>query len=51
MENWEVQEMKDSLVMMRYLAGDIEDKKMLGKALEYMNELEEKLIEIANQRR
>lgn len=48
MENWEIQSMKDDMSVLSYNFQGTEVSETLGKALNYINDLEEKLVEIAN---
>lgn len=48
MENWEIQSMKDDLVMLGYVLQETRDGEILYKAFRYINYLEERLAEIAN---
>jgi len=50
MENWEIQSMKDDMSVLSYNFQGTEVSETLGKALSYINDLEEKLVEIANDR-
>ena len=47
MENYEVNEIKDDLVMLESQFEDSRDGDVLAKAFHYINYLEEKLINIA----
>lgn len=48
MENYEIQEMKDDLYNLSYELEGCRDGNTIRKALEYINELEDKLCEIAS---
>ena len=48
MENWKVQEMKDNLVLLKYELEGTRDGKTLASAFNYINNLEERLDKIAN---
>lgn len=48
MENWEIQSMKDDLYMLGYELQETRDGEMLSKVINYIDYLEEKLVEIAN---
>lgn len=48
MKNWEVQEMKDNLVLLKYELEGTRDGKTLANAFSYINDLEERLYKIAN---
>lgn len=47
MENWEVQEMKDDLVILGYGLKGTRENKTLKKAFDYINDLEKRIVEIA----
>lgn len=48
MENWEIQEMKDDLYLLGYELEGSREGDTVHKAWNYINELEEKLVEVAN---
>ncbi|MEM4261186.1 MAG: hypothetical protein QXG00_08130 [Candidatus Woesearchaeota archaeon] len=48
MENHEINSMKDDLYMLGYELQETRDGEMLSKVINYINNLEEKLVEIAN---
>ena len=48
MENYEINEMKDDLVMLEHQFEGSRDGDTLAKAFHYINYLEERLVEIAN---
>lgn len=47
MENWEVQEMKDNLAILEYEMEGTRECEVLKKARNYINDLEEMLIKVA----
>ena len=48
MENWEIQSMKDDLYNLGYELNGTRDGDTVNKSWEYINYLENKLVEVAN---